>query len=79
MFRLLNQLYAFIFGYFWLPCDTCGSEFGGHEWLHTFPEVLVMKDGGTYGVCPKCHQRALKSGLQPEQWGVILLQPGQFR
>jgi hypothetical protein len=29
--RLLNRLYAFIFGYFWLPCPICRECFGGHE------------------------------------------------
>lgn len=29
--RLLHKLYAFIFGYFWLPCPKCGRYFGGHE------------------------------------------------
>lgn len=29
--RALQWLYAFVFGYFWLPCPRCGRGFGGHE------------------------------------------------
>ncbi|MES2950271.1 MAG: hypothetical protein V4858_17140 [Pseudomonadota bacterium] len=29
--RLLNRIYAWLFGFFWLPCPVCGREFGGHE------------------------------------------------
>jgi hypothetical protein len=30
--RILNKLYANIFGYFWTRCPICGQMFGGHEW-----------------------------------------------
>jgi hypothetical protein len=30
-FRRLNQVYAFLASYFWLPCPICGEMFGGHE------------------------------------------------
>lgn len=26
-----HKVYANLAGYFWLPCDWCGFEFGGHE------------------------------------------------
>jgi hypothetical protein len=29
--RLLHEMYARLFGYFWLPCPVCGRWFGGHE------------------------------------------------
>jgi hypothetical protein len=29
--RRLSQFYAFLRGYFWLPCPICGRMFGGHE------------------------------------------------
>lgn len=29
--RFLNEIYAHLFGYFWLPCRGCGRYFGGHE------------------------------------------------
>ena len=34
--RWLNRLYAYVRGYFWLPCPICGENFGGHE--------IVIKD-----------------------------------
>lgn len=29
--RLLHRIWAFVGGYFWLPCPRCGRMFGGHE------------------------------------------------
>ena len=29
--RWIHRLYAWVFGYFWLPCPRCGRLFGGHE------------------------------------------------
>lgn len=29
--RLLNQIYAFLKGYWWLPCSLCGDYYGAHE------------------------------------------------
>lgn len=29
--RLLDRAYAYVNGYFWLPCPLCGRHFGGHE------------------------------------------------
>ena len=29
--RWMHKVYAFAFGYFWLPCPECGRWFGGHE------------------------------------------------
>lgn len=47
--RWLHRLYAFVNGYFWLPCPSCGRYFGGHE-----------RGGGTLGnkgTCPLCPRR----------------------
>ena len=55
--RLLNRIYAFIFGYFWLPCPVCGKKFGGHEHVWTTP--LISDDGRAYSVCShKCGAKA---------------------
>lgn len=43
--RWINMIYAFICGYFWLPCHKCGNHFGGHEWFGS---------SGNTGVCPEC-------------------------
>jgi hypothetical protein len=57
-FRWLNRLRAWWGGYFWLPCDLCGREFGGHEWLIRYKlPASIPKPGhpgmGT-GICPDC-------------------------
>ena len=54
--RLLNKLYAFIFGYFWLPCPICSEYFGGHEW----GESLMTGWYSGKGVCRKCKNEAIK-------------------
>lgn len=52
--RFLNKIWAFIFGYFWLPCPLCGNKFGGHEcW-----ESLMVSYSEGVGVCPKCITKA---------------------
>lgn len=29
--RAANERYAYIHGYYWLPCAICGDMYGGHE------------------------------------------------
>lgn len=29
--RWMHHAYAFLAGYFWIPCPGCGRAFGGHE------------------------------------------------
>lgn len=50
-FRYLNKLYANIFQYFWLPCESCGQNFGGHEWRDIDGKSSAI-DGK--GICPDC-------------------------
>ncbi len=52
-FRLLNKIYANVFGYFWLPCPSCGKMFGGHEYVFFSKTKLV--DGRCMGICPDCN------------------------
>lgn len=58
--RLLHKIYAWFFGYFWLPCPVCGKEFGGHEVANKHTSALVCENGHAYGVCPnpKCSEEA---------------------
>lgn len=49
-YRLFNKLYANLFGYFWLPCPSCGQMFGGHE--SSWKCKLI--EGHTYSVCNDC-------------------------
>jgi DNA-directed RNA polymerase subunit RPC12/RpoP len=56
MTRWFNRLYAFINGYFWLPCSLCGKNFGGHEW---FPDNSIsISYGEGEAVCPNCGEKA---------------------
>lgn len=50
-FRTLNRMLAFLGGYFWLPCPSCGQHFGGHEWGWTngMPDSIDGK-----GICSDC-------------------------
>ncbi len=57
--RLYHRIRAFLTGYFWLPCPSCGRMFGGHEegggtlWSGT-PDLPGV--GRT--CCPRCpHDR----------------------
>lgn len=50
--RTLNKIYAWLFGYFWLPCPVCGRMFGGHEVSNVFTAALIAEDGHAYCVCP---------------------------
>jgi hypothetical protein len=58
--RNLNKAVAKFFGYFWLPCEICGEEFAGFEWL----EDHVIREKGKHGrgVCykPECGLEAKK-------------------
>lgn len=55
--RLLNKIFAFMFGYFWLPCPICGRMFGGHEIADT---VLIGHGPLERLVCKKCNNEALR-------------------
>ena len=58
--RLLNKIYAFIHGYFWLPCPICGQYFGGHEWQTDREASAVMLENdaiGGIGICPDCTKK----------------------
>jgi hypothetical protein len=60
-FRTFNRLYAAAFGYFWLPCPSCGQDFGGHEWGYTngMPDSINGQ-----GICRDC----AKAGKGDKMW-----------
>ena len=64
--RLVNHLYAFTFGYFWLPCPLCGEYFGGHEWEAGAGESIPTSIGRGEGVCYKeaCRIEARRRTLE---------------
>jgi len=44
----VHQTWAWVAGYFWLPCPECGEMFGGHE---------TARDGASVDgllVCRRC-------------------------
>ena len=51
MIRFLHRCYAWMFGYFWLPCPACGKYFGGHE---SPIGAGIIKDGIGFMVCKSC-------------------------
>lgn len=52
--RWLNQLYASMNNYFWLPCPLCGYHFGGHE----LSGSLYLGSGRGQAVCFDCADHA---------------------
>ncbi len=52
--RARNKIYANLNGYFWLPCPTCGTPFGGHEWQNGQSIKLREDSPSNQGICPLC-------------------------
>ena len=56
--RLAHRLYATVFGYFWVPCRTCGAYFGGHEWRDRDGHIAELPTDSTghsgVAICPAC-------------------------
>lgn len=60
--RTLNRIYAWLFGYFWLPCPVCHRMFGGHE--AGFGALIAEDERSARGVCddPQCtHEAAIQN------------------
>lgn len=49
--RWNHRLIAAVGHYFWLPCDSCGEHFGGHERGWKARDVSVP---GDTLLCPRC-------------------------
>jgi hypothetical protein len=54
--RNLHRVYAQTHGFFWLPCDLCGTYYGGHEITDLIPDPL-KGEGWFRGICPFCSAR----------------------
>jgi hypothetical protein len=56
--RALAKMTAKAVGAFWLPCPSCGREFGGHEWTDVKGHAasVPVDDSLTrgQGICPDC-------------------------
>jgi hypothetical protein len=64
--RTLHRFYAWLLGYFWIPCPLCGRYFGGHEWH--YPDVLSVipkPGGGGTAICPSCTAAGLGKEFPP--------------
>ena len=58
--RFIQAFYAFINGYFWLPCPLCGKYFGGHE---TAKDDLYIGWGKGRCVCKECGEEAERRSI----------------
>ncbi len=45
--RWLHHFWAWLVGYYWMPCDLCQRPYGGHE-------SCWATDGNGRCVCPEC-------------------------
>jgi hypothetical protein len=47
-------MWAGLIGYFWIPCPSCGREFGGHE--KPSGSIPAPEEGPYSGkmICAKC-------------------------
>jgi hypothetical protein len=55
--KLIHKIYAYLFGYFWLPCPRCGQMFGGHQkgGGTNYDQPFNLKGANTGKVCcPDC-------------------------
>lgn len=61
--KLLSQFYAWVFGYFWLPCPKCGTMFGGHQVAPGGAHIIVERPDGQHCmcVCPACDTEELRA------------------
>ena len=60
--RFIQCMYAFIHGYFWLPCPLCGEKFGGHEWAKSLDSIYTGGNRGV-GVCSDCGEEAKRINM----------------
>ncbi len=64
--RRTHQFYAWLFGYFWLPCPICRRYFGGHE-----------KGGGSVMIAGVLNRRKMTCPRCPgPHYGVVVGRAG---
>ncbi|MCU1590050.1 MAG: hypothetical protein JWP11_1306 [Frankiales bacterium] len=63
--RWMHRAWARSGGYFWLPCNLCGREHGGHEWNGA--SIPTDVPGVGKGICRLCasHPEVAGSGDGP--------------
>jgi hypothetical protein len=59
--RWMHRLYAWLAGYFWLPCPVCHDPFAGHEWRDYDGKSSAVRlvspvdnQSHDWGICPAC-------------------------
>jgi hypothetical protein len=59
--RWVHKIYAFLNGYFWMPCPTCGEMFGGHETKLSGIKITERGETWTRGkcICDRCTEKGL--------------------
>ena len=58
----MHRVWAFVMGYFWMPCPLCGESFGGHEWAGGASSIRVrgfVTYANGVGICPVCTELGL--------------------
>ncbi len=60
--RLVHRVYAWVRGYFWIPCPICKRGFGEHEWLPGNELWLTARD--SVAVCPDCGPQAAETNRE---------------
>jgi hypothetical protein len=55
--QFIHKAYAWIMGYFWLPCKKCGHYFGGHQIYFWSGRIRIGKD--VFTVCPQCSKEGI--------------------
>jgi hypothetical protein len=74
--RRAHRAFAGTFGFFWIPCQLCGRNFGGHEWRDIDGNLSTRYDEAGKGtaICPVC----TRAGLAGVPWpgNVVPYQPG---
>jgi hypothetical protein len=73
MIQKLHKTFAKLFGYFWISCPICGTEFGGHEWKINKPHSTLWLDSSSgKAVCPECtgSQFVIESNRKAGIWEI---------
>ena len=58
---------AFVTGYFWLPCPSCGNHFAGSEWADIDGHHSNI---GDQGICPDCTRAGVGDAYLLHQAGA---------
>ena len=61
MVEVARGSWAWLFGYFWMPCPICGRMFGGFE---ISPVTLMFDWHMGRCVCRKCTGRAIEANKE---------------